>query len=158
MIGFVLSNWKLVLIGLLTLALTGLFAAYQWRGSSLVASKATIEEQRVAIAGRDAQIEEQKKNLAAIKKHQARVQTITKEVEVVKEIIKEVPVVTFSGDCAKPEEERNHEAEKIKAAAADIVALFNSGGLHPKDTRPGDRGEVLSPTGKASVDGPTEPK
>lgn len=154
---FIIANWKLVLIGLLSLAITGLLAAYQWQKSSLVASKATIEAQRVEIAGRDAQIEAQKKNIEAIKKHQARVQTITKEVEVVREVIREVPVIQFSGDCTKPEEERNHEAEKIKVAAAGIADLFNSAGVRSKDSD-GGGGKVLSPPDKAGADGPTESK
>lgn len=150
---FILANWKLVLIGLLVLAITGLFAAYQWQRSSLVASKATIEAQRIEIAGRDAQIEAQKKNLEAIKKHQARVQTITKEVQVIKEVIREVPVVSFGGNC----EGENADAEKIKVAAANIATLFNGSSLRSEDSN-GGGGEVLPETDKAGADGPAEPK
>jgi len=154
---FILANWKLVLIGLLVLAITGLFAAYSWQKLSLVASKATIEAQKVEIAGRDAQIAAQKRNIEAIKKHQARVQTITKEVEVVREVIKEVPVVSFGGNCEGNEGEPNADAEKIEVAAASIADLFNSRGMRPEDSN-GGGGEVLPKTDKAGADGPAESK
>jgi hypothetical protein len=155
---FIIANWKLVLIGLLVLALTGLFAVYSWQKSSLVASKATIKAQEIEIAGRDARIAAQQRNIEDIKKHGQRVQTITKSVQVIKEVIKEIPVASFSGDCMKSEEERNHEAENIKRISGGIVSYFNTGGVLPEGFNSRGGGEILPQTDKTGTDSPTESK
>jgi hypothetical protein len=157
MLTFLITNWKLVLVGVLLLALAGLSAAYAWQRVSLQEAKDDKEWAEHLTELQKAKADALAQNLADIKAHQDRVRVVEKEVTKIKEVIREVPVVTFAGNCEQTEEVRKNEAENIQRIARGIADYFNTGVL-PADFHTGDRGEVLSPADKADPDGTEKPE
>ena len=153
MLTFCITNWKLVLIGVLLLAIASLAAAYEWQRASLVKSQAAVTTLTADVAARDAQIAAQTKNLADIKVQMAKIQATEKIVYQIREVIRNVPTVSFSGDCAKPQEEQHLEAESIERAAGLIVLFFNTG-MCPAGLCPGGSGQVLPAAGTTDSVGP----
>jgi Cu2+-containing amine oxidase len=146
MITILLSNWKLVLVGVLLMAIAALSAAYAWQRVSLQEARDDKEWAEHLTELQKAKADALAQNLADVKAHQARVQVVEKEVIKIREVIREVPVVTFAGNCEQTEEARNNEAENIQRIARGIADYFNTGVL-PADFHAGDRGEVLPASG-----------
>jgi len=157
MLTFLITNWKLVLVGVLLLALAGLSAAYAWQRVSLQEAKDDKEWAEHLTELQKAKADALAQNLADIKAHQARVQVVEKEVIKIRDVIREIPVVTFAGNCEQTEEVRKNEAENIQRIARGIADYFNTGVL-PEDFHAGDRGEVLSPADKADSYGTEKPE
>jgi hypothetical protein len=149
---WIISNWKLILIGALGLAIAGLVTAYSWQRTSLAKSEASVRELRAVSAAQALQIKVQKDNLEEIKNHQDRVQVIERVVTKIQEVIREVPVIQFEGNCDKPEEVRKDEAKDIERAAGIIVDYFNTGVFEGFDTS--DSGSILPKTGSTDADRP----
>jgi len=155
---WIFSNWKLVLLGLLLLVISGLTTAYLWQRTSLIAVQDKNKQLEMLSEQQQAQIEVQKQNLIEIAKHQKRVQIVEKEVNTIREIIREVPQVGFGGDCAKDEETRKKDAEKLRIAAGNISDYFNTRRVPQAATNSSGGGEVLSQTDKAGIESSAESK
>jgi hypothetical protein len=162
---FILQNWKLVLVGVLVLALAGVAGAYSWQRGNLVKAKADLadmtaqKEAAVALTG------VLRKNLEDAKAHVQRVEVIKYRDRIVTEVVTitvpaDVPIIPpvivatpeekeVCKRYAEREEKNRVQMVAVQDAATLITDYYN--GMRSDEDYNKIRAKVLSQTNAAGA-------